>query len=65
MAEEPKFAVVDLGNPDPEKAVWIKFPTKEQAEEWAKNYNDNQRSTRQRKFAIKHVDELVATAESK
>lgn len=56
--EENKFAVVDLNNPDPKEAVWVKFPTKEQAEEWAINYNANQRSTRQRNFAIKSIEEL-------
>lgn len=34
---------------------WMTCESLEQAESWIKNYNENQRSTRQRQFVIKEV----------
>ncbi len=47
------FAVVDLNNPDPVESVWMRFETKEKAEDWIKNFNDNAR--RKRNFGIKPI----------
>lgn len=55
---ENKFVLFDLGQTDYEKALWTSFSTKEQAEAYAQNYNENQRSTRQRNFAVVAIEEL-------
>ena len=56
MSNELKtnYVVVDLNNNDPKERVWVSFATKDQAEAWIKNFNDNAR--RKRNFGIEEKE---------